>query len=500
MFKKLLFGVIVMCCCFGMNYSNSSAAANLKADGCTYEFNSDGHTLQLVSCEGNSLETDYHVKSEVTIDGVTYRVTKVSSFLSFPNSKVIFDEGISEIAPFMSITAKEVSLPASFATLNRFWLSKGIGASMPPIHISPENPKYYSENNNFYTKDKKKLIMSYAKGKTVIPEGVEEIGSNAFSYTYVTQVDLPNSLKKIDNYAFSSCSDLKTVNMKDNVTTMGTRVFGYCSALENLTLSNGLRKIEKIAFRETKIKSIKLGQYIKNPIDIISEMKHLTKVSLDSKNPYYKCVDNIFYSPDGKKLISGIKARGTVRIPKKVTTIKKNAFCENETVKKVVFQGTKIKKLPENCFAESSIQSVVLPKSLKELGVTCLRDCRNLKSIKLPKSLKYIREGAFQECGFEKLTIPKNVKRIDEDALWCTIGELVFRGTNPPIIKKQTKYVWEEKEVVDQGECEKPEEPEPFPYPDLTPGIDTVTAPKKAKAKYKKCLRKKMVYDCIQWK
>ena len=66
----------------------------------------------------------------------------------------------------------------------------------------------------------------YENAKTlVIPEGVEEISSYAFSGMNIESVIIPDSVKKIGSYAFANCSNLKSIILGKNVTSVESYAF-----------------------------------------------------------------------------------------------------------------------------------------------------------------------------------------------------------------------------------------------------------------------------------
>ena len=70
--------------------------------------------------------------------------------------------------------------------------------------------------NEIYTlsEDKKTLIKINDKSITEfsIPEGVTEIGWNAFrGCTSLRSIDIPNSVTKIGDNAFSGCTSLQSI-------------------------------------------------------------------------------------------------------------------------------------------------------------------------------------------------------------------------------------------------------------------------------------------------
>lgn len=91
-----------------------------------------------------------------------------------------------------------------------------------------------------------------------IPDSVKIIGGWAFSSCPdLKKVVLPGSLKEIPAAAFSWCSSLTEVVIPESVEVIGHDAFSCCYSLEHVTLPGGLKKIEKNAFYYCKsLKSV----------------------------------------------------------------------------------------------------------------------------------------------------------------------------------------------------------------------------------------------------
>ena len=132
-----------------------------------------------------------------------------------------------------------------------------------------------------------------------IPKGYTYIGQDAFrGNSNIKSVNLPNSIIKISDYAFSDLS-LKTIKLPDNLEFLGEQVFfdnqieGKLILPKNLTnlgersfksnqiteLEFNCEKLEIIkeqAFQDNKIKQVKLPDSVKKiEIDAVS-YTHLT--------------------------------------------------------------------------------------------------------------------------------------------------------------------------------------------------------------------------------
>ena len=469
MIKKMGFSIILMICCICFISGNSAAAEKITTEDFTYEVNADG-TLTMVKGNHQITGEEYHVKSQVEIGGKTYTVTKVSPNVmgSIYADKIYFEEGIKETDLGFVIHATEVFFPSTTKKIAKIPYSKMLN-KLKKIAIEKNNPFLCIENNIIYTKNRKKVIQGYVTGKVVLQKGIEEIGENAFSGNPITSVRCPESLKIIRKGAFENCEKLRKVQ-----------------------LSKKVKIIEAKAFNGTSVDKLYLGKHVKVIDGLDTRISGFEKLVIDKKNPYYKSVDNVIYTKNGKTLLNGKLANGTVFVPKEVTKVVANAFAENLALTGVVFQG-ELSSLPKRCFASSGIEFIKLPKNLKKIGTSCFRNCKDIEEIKLPSTLLYIYPSAFEGCMLTKLTIPKNVKRIEKDALYYSIRKLTFKGSKPPRIKKQKEVLPEEPPNSEDGDDN------PYRKVNKNPGIKEVIVPKKSVAKYDKIFDKTLKFEVLDW-
>ncbi len=111
----------------------------------------------------------------------------------------------------------------------------------------------------------------------------------------------------------------------------------------------------------------------------------------------------------------------TVVIPKTVKEIGWCAFADCEFLTKVTFK-TKIKltKLDdsvfENCY---SLTTIKLPTSLKEMGSYVFCRCKSLTSITIPAKVTKMGTGVFKYCDdLEKVVIKGKIKELPKDTFW----------------------------------------------------------------------------------
>lgn len=152
----------------------------------------------------------------------------------------------------------------------------------------------------------------------VIPDSIIEIGQNTFNncknLVSVT-IGANSSLAKIGNNAFSGCSSLEEIYLPAGVTELGDSVFNNCGSLKNFTVAQG-----NTAYRSEN------GHLIERATDTLIRGGHNATV------------------PNGVKAIEKAAFRRTtgiteLTIPVSVTTIG-NYFIADSTVTTIRYQGT----------------------------------------------------------------------------------------------------------------------------------------------------------------
>ena len=96
--------------------------------------------------------------------------------------------------------------------------------------------------------------------KIVIGGKVRRLPNVIFSGREFTEVALPSCLERIDDYAFSGCENLTTINLSDSIRYIGDNAFSGCSSLKNIHWPLRLTTIGSRAFRQTALETISLPE------------------------------------------------------------------------------------------------------------------------------------------------------------------------------------------------------------------------------------------------
>ena len=248
--------------------------------------------------------------------------------------------------------------------------------------------------------------------------------------TNLKSIKLPNSITSIASYSFNGCSNLSYFIIPESVTSIGYTSFTNCVNFSgDLNLPN-LEKIGNAAFKNSGITSI----------SNLGKLRILTSTYASSEYTFGMCnslktvilpdtleeIGNSAFKnskllttvtfPNGLKIIRGsafsqcTSLTGEINLPN-LETLEKMAFKETN-ITKVVNLG-KIKVLPSSGNGQAfmfgsckSLESVVLPDTLEEIGSSAFYQCTSLTSINLPQSLKIISTDAFSSI---KNALPEEI-------------------------------------------------------------------------------------------
>ena len=364
--------------------------------------------------------------------------------------------------------------------------------------VRPDNPYFYagdsflSGNNGtnlLFSKDRK-VLLKYPAGhkadKYVVAGFIKEIADGAFEgCSLVKTIEIKDGVEKIGFRAFEGCSSLESLIVPDSVATIANDAFDNNSQLvvraykgsyaeryakeknikfetiseeddvastfrlsadgkilyeyigkgRKATIPDGVEVIQGSVFNPppsgsrpqegvSLLKTIVIPKSVKEiqGVRFFEACRSLEKFDVAEDNPYFRSIDGVLFSKDGKTLISVPAKLGkdVYVAPDGVETIGPYAFesspLSNDSSLSSVVLPKSIKKIGNGAFYGcSSLTSIALPEGVLEIGGSAFSYCKSLTTFIVPKSVKTIGDGVFMHCSSLKtFDVPETVEELGE--------------------------------------------------------------------------------------
>ncbi len=218
----------------------------------------------------------------------------------------------------------------------------------------------------FATKSFDNVALTSRLCKVVLPENIEEIADEAFSYSlHLDEINIPKSVKRIGSKAFWRCENLATdgLTLPEGLVEIGDGAFQMCSSLRNVAFPGSLQSIGANAFASSGIVKAILPYGVRNI---------------------------------GAGAFSSCGSLEEAYLPNSVTDLSESA---------------------DLFMYDNRLVGLRLPDGVKALPPRMMNGCQTLASIGIPQSVESVGSMAFSVCrSLEKIHIPANVAEINSEA------------------------------------------------------------------------------------
>ncbi len=390
-------------------------------------------------------------------------------------------------------------LPASFSSFDE----QAFEISSPhivfvSINVAESNPVYSSLDGVLFSKDKKTLV-SCPQGKSgaytvpagvttigpnafgncskltgiVLPEGLQEIGQNAFRLTNIASMTIPSSVITIYNDVFSGNTSLTSLTFNDatdwystnDQQALRTRSGGTSASLGDADANatafksnsdyyykavapsqNVAAFVQKVAAL-TGDSTVKLEGQIKQTdlaaiYKAINEASYKVKLDMSGAAGLSSLPEQAFGGcaklqevilPEGVTSIgnfafSGCEALENVSLSASVTSIGNFVFDSPNLLSVNVDQGNAVYSSVDGVLFSKDKKTLIvcpkrksgayaIPSGVKVIGKSAFAGCSNLTGVTIPDGVEKIGEGAFTNSGITSLELPDSVTVMENNAL-----------------------------------------------------------------------------------
>lgn len=314
--------------------------------------------------------------------------------------------------------------------------------------------------------------------KTVnFAEGTTYIHGGMFAGSGLTEIDLPDTVATVGDYAFSNCRSLNSFITGSSLQSIGENTLANCTSLKDLEILDQLTSIGEGAFYGcTGFTELDLPETLSEiGTEAFGNCTSLKKVILpvtvmDGSSYYYSyytggscaaqgifngCsnLEEVIFPENSTRIPGGLLAGSGIKnitIPDTITSIGPYAFSNTEITSITIPESvtdigfcafsacSKLKELTvpagwETCsefrsesgpYAQGNIvracpvlETVILPEGMKKIPDYAFSNCGNIKYMDLPGSLTEIGKYAFSNCdSLTSIHIPEGVVKIGDYA------------------------------------------------------------------------------------
>lgn len=236
---------------------------------------------------------------------------------------------------------------------NQLWYTRKSGKE--PLTFKDKDTFSPYIYHHYYDSEKDKIVITFNGN-------LNEIRDNAFNGSDITSIELPQSLRIIEENVFYQCKDLTSISIPGSVTNIGYNAFYECTSLQTVNFEEGDAELN-IGCGYTSILESLLGPFYYSP---------LKSITLNREMVYKDGYGNNLTATD---------------IDEGIFSIEKGTYAGVNAIVTSLTIGGKVKTLSNYMFAGLGIESLVIPGNVTKIGNNVFEYCNCLENIKfLPDS------------------------------------------------------------------------------------------------------------------
>ena len=247
--------------------------------------------------------------------------------------------------------------------------------------------------------------------KLTIPDTIIAIGKSAFAAcTRLTDIRLPQNITKIEDQTFSGCIKLTSINLPKSITSIGNRAFAGCEMLTSMIIPDGVESLgDQIMWGCYKLEKIIIPRTVTSVGDNMFERALNLAEIVDENGEEFG--DKDFMAINGT-IVKCLAYETNLPIPEQIYDM--NIF---KLIIPDQIDGVDIVKIAGGAFAESGVQYLIMPSTVKYIGPKAFTNCYSLREINLPEGITAILPATFDRCNMlHSIEIPSSVTTIADEA------------------------------------------------------------------------------------
>lgn len=308
------------------------------------------------------------------------------------------------------------------------------------------------------------VIPETIDGRTVSSIGAMSTSTSVFAEAYnngvmIESVEMPDTVKLINQHAFRGIASLKTVKLSQNLTEIRTSAFLDCSSLEIIDIPATVTEIGNNAFIGCEaLKTVIIrgkNTYINNEgasaytaafgfmeISQKTKIEGITMVGEEKSfaQSYTKKYPHIaFMTIEDYDTRPELMWEYTINESSKEARVKKYLGSDVNVVVPDKLEGYDVVAIEEYAFQDAydkgvKVESVVIPDTVLFIRDNAFRGLDSLKSVTVGNSVKTINRYAFRDCtALEIIDLPASCSTLSDG---CFIGcanlkTIIIRSENP---------------------------------------------------------------------
>ena len=197
------------------------------------------------------------------------------------------------------------------------------------------------------------------------------------------KVELPDTITKIEDWAFLGCEKLPEITIPENVTYIGSEAFKYCYALESIVIPDAVTVIAGSAFKNcTSLSSIKLP------------------ASLETI---------------GNNCFEGCAKLVNIELPEGLLTVGEYVF-RDTAITELVYPSTVVSLQSHGMESLVKVDMSAMTLNTMSNSYTLFFGCSNLETVIMPPNLVSFHDAWFKYCGnLSTLILPDMLMSVDDD-------------------------------------------------------------------------------------